>query len=371
MNTRLLLGCALGFFATSGARAALVPLGIATGTFDQGAPFNIASTLDGTPVDTDSGWGVFGGQGVNQAAMWTTSGAASATNGFIFSLPQNYVNDSHHIQRFRLSLTTDAAPSLGGNWSTLSLSSLLGSGGVTFTDLGSNIIAASGGNMVTYQAVVPGNFSGVTAFRLEVFPETNGNGQLGAAGNGNFVLSQFRVDTMDAGFNWAALKQVTPSGPVYFNQEFGGPGFANYLTDDSLSTINHPATAAPTPFSYTVDLGGFVDLTSVQIFNRADCCPERLSNFRVNVLDVNQVSVWQGDFHTDNSNSGFGGIDTITEGMGSGAFEGRFIRITGLAGTAYSPQIAEVKAFGTLVPEPSSLLLAVFAGGAMLVRRRR
>jgi PEP-CTERM motif len=56
--------------------------------------------------------------------------------------------------------------------------------------------------------------------------------------------------------------------------------------------------------------------------------------------------------------------------MGTGTFAGQFIRITNLGGGDYSPQIAEVRAFGVPVPEPSSLGLAL-ASVLAFVRRRR
>jgi hypothetical protein len=265
-----------------------------------------------------------------------------------------------------VSLTTDAVPSMGGSWTNLAPQSLLGSGGSIFTSVGDNIFSASGGGLATYQAVVPGSFAGVTAFRLEVFPETNGNNLLGASANGNFVLSQFRVDTGES-FNWAALKQVTSSGPTWFRE--GTKNLANNIADDSLTTINHALDAGPSAFSYTVDLGGTIDLELLQLFARTDCCPNaRMNDYRIRILDEALFPVWEGEMHTADPENGR--IDSFTSASGLGNFEGRFVEITNIGSAQYAIQIAEVKAFGAVVPEPASGCLLMLSVG-LLIRRRR
>jgi hypothetical protein len=114
-------------------------------------------------------------------------------------------------------------------------------------------------------------------------------------------------------------------------------------------------------FFYTTNLGSPVNLTSLELVNRADDSPERLSNYRVQILEADGTTVaWTGDIRTDHTNSGYGGIDTITAGNGTGTFAGQYVRVTNLSGANYNPQIAELRAFGTAVPSKAYEAWALF-----------
>ena len=64
-------------------------------------------------------------------------------------------------------------------------------------------------------------------------------------------------------------------------------------------SITHTDTGDAAP-SWEVDLGDVFSLTRIVIWNRTDaCCPHRLSNFRVLVLDAARAVVFSGDFFTD------------------------------------------------------------------------
>ena len=370
-SSRILFAAALLSLGVFQTKATNVPLTGATATFDQGGPYNIGSTLDGSIIDTGSGWGVFNGQFTDQTAFWTAGSPVTSASGLIVTMPQFFGDAEHHIQKFRLSLTTDAIPSLGGSWTQVSPGFTFASGGVTLANVGSNTMLATGVGRTTFRLGVVGPVTNATGFRLEVFPEDYNMSDalpasLGRASNGNFVLSQFMVDT-PAGYNWALAASPAASAATYPGQP------EDFLVDGSLNNQAHPADPpAQTGFFFAVDLGGSVDLSSIELYNRTDgCCPERLSNFRVDVLDALGNSVWNASLHTDGSSSGVGGIDTITEGMGAGTFEGRFVRVTNLSGDAYTPQIAEIRAFGAAIPEPTTALLATLGGLCFLRRRQR
>ncbi len=347
------------------ASAAQVSFSSASTTFDQGGSFAIASAINGSTTD-GLGWGVFGGQNTAQTSIFRTSG--TVTSGELgFTLPWLY-GTSHYGQSFRISTTTDANPAAGGNWTPISPSVFRATGGGVLTGGAGNILNLTSAptapaTATSFFVTTAGAFANVTGFRLEMF--TGGNGFLGASANGNFVLTEFQVDTTN-NINRALGATVTSSAATYAGQP------ASNLTDGLLNTNSHPGDNLQNNFAYTLDMGAIISLTRLELFNRTDgCCPDRLSNYRVQILDGSQSSVWSGDIRTDGSNSGVSGLDTITSAMGSGAFAGRYVRITNLGGGAYNPQLAEIKAFGTLVPEPGTGALAIMAALGFTRRRRR
>ena len=154
--------------------------------------------------------------------------------------------------------------------------------------------------------------------------------------------------------NIALGKTVTASGALW-------PGLpASNLTDGNRSgtnTIAHPATGVATlGFYFQVDLGSDVALNRVVLYNRDDCCPERLTNYRVTLYadaaGAPGAVRWQASIRTDGTNSGQGGNDTILATASTNpahVFRGRFIRVENLSGAQYNPQIAELEAY----PEPA------------------
>jgi hypothetical protein len=138
------------------------------------------------------------------------------------------------------------------------------------------------------------------------------------------------------------------------------------LTDGNTANQSHPLASSNTiGFFYEIDLGSTRNLGSVELTNRSNCCPERLSNYRVEIRADNNGAAgdvtWSADIRTDGSNSGQGGIDTIPASLDPGkAMSGRYLRIVNLSNEAYNPQIAEVEAFEA--PLPSIDLFTVDQG---------
>jgi len=117
---------------------------------------------------------------------------------------------------------------------------------------------------------------------------------------------------------------------------------------------------------WQVQLTQLYDIESIVLWNRTDCCSDRLSNFMVSVYDGTTV-VWSADFYT-----GGGYPDpslSITLPAGTVGDE---VRVS-LNGTNYL-SLAEVQVFsnGTAVPEPGTMALAGLGmmGLAAAFRRR-
>lgn len=358
----------LSLFTSAGiAAAASVTFSSVSATYDQGAPFNIGASINGNAQD-GIGWGIFSGTpgagqtAASQTAVYTASAPFSGSRLSV-SIPQ-FLGTNHYAKDFRVSYTTDATPSAGGSWTELAPSIARASGGLALSSLGSNHFGPTGASpdgRTNFVLTANGTFSNVTGVRLELF---NSGGTIGAASNGNLVISEMLVTT-DNSINLALAAPVTASAGTWP----GNP--ATMIVDGNTGSISHPDQDAFSGFSYTVNLEGTYALTTLELVNRADCCPDRLSNYRVEVLSDAMVSLWSGTIRGDGSNSGMGGIDTVTAASGTGTFAGQYIRVTNLNGQQYTPQIAELRAFGAPVPEPATGLTALLAAAGMLLRRRR
>ena len=97
--------------------------------------------------------------------------------------------------------------------------------------------------------------------------------------------------------NVALGRPVTASGALW-------PGLpASNLTDGNrlgTGTIAHPATGVSTlGFYFQTDLGAEIALNRIVLYNRSDCCPERLTNFRVTLTLATAANVTLESLHCD------------------------------------------------------------------------
>lgn len=154
--------------------------------------------------------------------------------------------------------------------------------------------------------------------------------------------------------NIALGRPVSASGPTWGGQ------VPAHLTDGNLANQSHPLASSGTlGFYYEIDLGGSKNLASVELVNRSNCCPERLSNYRVELRADDGGTpgpvTWCADIRTDGSNSGNGGRDLVSANLDPDrAMAGRFLRIVNLSNEAYNPQVAEVEVFEAPLPLISS-----------------
>lgn len=161
-----------------------------------------------------------------------------------------------------------------------------------------------------------------------------------------FCGSSLRAQT-----NLALNKPITASAAL-----ISGYPVTN-VVDGNAATFTHPnAASGNTGFYYQIDLGATYTLSSIVLRNRANCCPERLSNDSVRVFADNGgvpgAQNWIATLRADGSNSGMGGVDTMVASANpTGTFAGRFIRVVNLNGAGYNPQIAELEVYGLLPPK--------------------
>jgi hypothetical protein len=194
----------------------------------------------------------------------------------------------------------------------------------------------------------------------------NGAGWPGAA--------SIRVDGYQQYFQFAELRAIAlqPEGPpqpinVAVNgiarassDVWAGTSAANLIDGNPASFVHPLAQAGTLGFTYTIDLFASYPFEALEIVNRSNCCPDRLSNYRVSLHENNGAgqpgaAVWSTVVRADGSNSGQAGIDTLTPDLDpAGTFAGRFITIENLNDYEYSPQIAEVRAL-TFDAPPANL----------------
>ena len=145
--------------------------------------------------------------------------------------------------------------------------------------------------------------------------------------------------------NVALGRPVMASGSTWSGQPPGN------LTDGDVATMSHPQAKNGTGgFYYEIDLGKEYDLEEIVVFNRSNCCPERLTRYRISIHaadDTNRKTPnWSTILRADGTNSGKGGRDNVDAKLDpQGKFSGRFIRIINTSGAEYNPQVAEVEAW--------------------------
>ena len=334
------------FSAETDATNVLAPLTGATATFVR-APasgYQPAQAIDGNVVF--QGYALNGtGETASQQALVVQTASPLSAEDLQFVLIQTG-GGRHTINEFRISATTVPNPDVStpeAAWTALSPESLNG-GGLLLADVGDNHVRSSGiAATSTYTMTAGTALTGITGFRLEMFPANNG--RVGAATNGNFILSEFIVNT--GGRNLALGAPVTSTGSIYNPASYP----ASNLTDGNPATLAHGNLG--TTHNFQIDLGSPVAINQINIFGRDACCPDRLSNYRVSVHQDNGGAigeeVWSAELHTDGSNPGFGGMDTLRASMDeAGAFRGQWINLEKIDdGTSnYWLQVAEVEVIG-------------------------
>lgn len=162
----------------------------------------------------------------------------------------------------------------------------------------------------------------------------------------NVTLLTFDADPADLSgtVNHALGKSTSQS-----STDFGGlSSFAvDGNTDGNFGSTSTTHTALESEASWTVDMGEVVDITSINIYNRTDCCSNRLQNYHVFVSDNPFTGTSVAESQSQLGVTEFfeateaGSPTTITPGS---ALTGRYVRVQ-LAGT--NPlSLAEVEVLG-------------------------
>ena len=168
------------------------------------------------------------------------------------------------------------------------------------------------------------------------------------------------------------------SQPVWSNRALWNGYQTSQLVDGNRAAQIHGDTAIAEGFAYQIDLGVDVNVDRIDLYPRQDdCCPERLTNFRVLLLKDAQgqpgAEVWLADLFTDGSYPATspGTVVSITEQQGTGTFRGaHWIKILSLDNPPgdYALQMAEVEVYGHWVSLPTPTLSIGRDGANLTIR---
>ncbi|MDY6940278.1 MAG: discoidin domain-containing protein [Cyanobacteriota bacterium] len=169
----------------------------------------------------------------------------------------------------------------------------------------------------------------------------------------NIALTGDATQPTETLTNVALNKTTSQSSNAYGSNNgikaVDGKTTGNYWDDSVTHTANNPQEW------WQVDLGDVYDIDTIRVYNRTDCCSERLSNFAVmvasepfpteqNFSKTLEKSTWSQKF------SETAGVKEEFPVKSSG----RYVRIQ-LAGTNYL-SLAEVEVFGTPAQTPAGIL---------------
>ena len=282
---------------------------------------------------------------------------------FLAGRPMNAIAD------FALSYTTDAEPSLAGNWQPLEIQRFsaevttlrrAGPGRLISDPPGRAMTGTVPDDVYRIEALLPGRHA--TGFRLDVFPVKpydTGSPGLSWHAPHDFSLTEFRIaEHARETTNIALQRPVKASHPLEILMVPGA------LTDGLPATIAHPGKAdLGSNFWFEIDLGQVVHFDHIGLRTRGDDYLDRFSRIRVRSHDEDPSAglapVWEGLVRADGSHPARGEVDIVRAEMGQGAFHGRYLRISTDSQVPYSPQLAEVEIYETRHPE----VIAALADG--------
>ena len=135
--------------------------------------------------------------------------------------------------------------------------------------------------------------------------------------------------------------------PGLASEAIDGNTDGNWYSNSSTHTDIHEGSW------WLLDLINTYPISEIDIWNRTDYAPDRLSNFRVTILDASSVEVWGQDYFTA---GGYPSPElTITL---PGGTSGQYVKVQ-LNGTNYLT-LAEVQVWseqGSTAPEPATWAL--------------
>ena len=245
---------------------------------------------------------------------------------------------------FSLSATTDPHPSLSSHWQSIFPISFNGDNRGWLERTYPHLRFANHPlqTTATLSGVLPDD--AVTGIRVEVWPSPKGPA-------GNAILTELRMERTPLGTTDIALGcPVTASGALPDKQ------YAEALTDGLSGSFVHPAAVHAGPeFYFEIDLRKTRDLDHIVLRSLAQSgTMVRFSQLHLQLFNEepsgDTAPVWEGLVREAETAREPGAVDVMHGADGEGVFRGRYLRIFSTSTVNYSPQIAEVEVYESLIP---------------------
>jgi signal transduction histidine kinase len=280
------------------------------------------------------------------------------------------------LSEFSLSYTTDAIPSLEGNWHPLEITRFaaevrnlrrVGEARLRIDHFPFHYMGNDPDDVYHIHAKLPGRRA--TGFRLDAFPvEIPGSSEKKLCWHHpyDFSLTEFKVSIHVPETTNVALHQpVRSSHPLYSTA--GYQQKSSNLTDGLPATMAHPHDSTlGAAFFYEIDLGRNVVIDHIGLRNRFDSDTNRMSHLVMHLHEneptTDRSPSWKCMHRADGSSPGPGEVDILRAENGEGHFRGRYLRISSTSPIPNSPQLAEVEVYESRTPQ----LLSASADGNLL-----
>lgn len=194
-----------------------------------------------------------------------------------------------------------------------------------------------------------------------------------------YVRVQRNADSLDGGNNAISLAEVDVLGATLFDftnlaagssasqsttlTNSANPDASKAIDGDLSPAFNsgsttHTATGAGGAVYWETVLTSVSGINEIVLYNRGDCCADRLSNFRLSIFD-GETEVWGRDFFTD-PGSAAPAVFSVQEDTGGFLAFGDRVRVELIGGTNLGAtgtdvlSLREVEIYGTDSPTGNS-----------------